>query len=113
MRTATNPRHQPIRYDRYIEIHETVINRYYASGFIGEDTLEFNVLKRGVIELKGEIACLGNILIDVHKILILQSGNSNVRSDLVHTSHYSYNASVRGFGSIFLYDNAHPHHLHP
>jgi hypothetical protein len=110
--TTTNSKHQPISFGRYIEIHETVMNQYHASGFIGNNTLEFGVLKTGVIELKGEIACLGNILITVHKTLIAPGGMSRNKSDYVQTKTYVYNAAVRNCGNILRYDNVHIHSGH-
>jgi hypothetical protein len=80
-----------------------------ASGFVCEHTLIFERLA-GLYTLKGEIACLGNIVIAVNKTIEILESDSD--DDLVQTSEYSYNASVRGAKSFLRNDNAHPHEGH-
>ena len=80
-----------------------------ASGFVREQTLTFEKLE-GLYTLRGEIACLGNIVITVNKTIeILESDGDD---DFVQTLTYSYNASVRGAKSFLRNDNAHPHDGH-
>jgi len=78
-------------------------------GFIHEDNLTFEP-KFGLVWLKGEIACKGQILITVFKILDVLEGEG--ARALVQTSRYNYNASVQGYGNIIRRDNAHAHPGH-
>jgi hypothetical protein len=104
-----NPKHQPIPFHRYQEIHLTYIEKVVARSFIQKNTLEFRPLL-GVINLSGEIACLGNILITVEKSLICEGYGS---ATTVYTDIYNYNACVRGYGNIFRHDNSHAREGHP
>lgn len=101
MKLNTPSKHGPNRIDRYIDIHETVINQFKARGdFIGRETLCFRPLPRA-FRLTGEIACLGNILISVDKLLAVVDPINK----LVQTKWYSYNVSIRGYHNLLRYDN--------
>jgi hypothetical protein len=79
------------------------------SGFVSAHTLIFEKLE-GLYTLRGEIACLGNIVVTVNKTIeILESDSED---DIVQTSGYSYNASVRGAKNFLRNDNAHSHEGH-
>lgn len=109
MRTNTGA-HAPNNFSNYERIHETVLNQFRESDFIGRETLKFSPWQRYYddlsipqIRLYGEIACRGKIVIRVEKYLdILENSDNN---PLVQTVSYAYNASVQGFGNIFRYDN--------
>jgi Family of unknown function (DUF6516) len=103
--------HAPILFRNYRTIHETVMERFKVSRFVGEETLEFTNQLPGVIELRGEIACLGNLLITVEKYLRILSGEGD--NALVQTSYYIYNVSLRGYGNVLRYDNSHDRPGHP
>lgn len=98
-------KHGPNRFDRYQEIHETVMERLRKEGFILSDNLEFRVLGNGLIELEGLIECLGGIRVEVDKLIEVISGDGP--DALVQTARYSYNASLAGRGNILRYDNPH------
>ncbi len=87
---------------------------FYREGFVLSDSLEWEVTP-GFITLVGEIGCLGNIVVRVHKILRLVDARSTVDdADCeVQTMRYAYNAFVRGHGNILRHDNIHPHPGHP
>lgn len=88
------------------------MRQFIDCGFVEAETLEFtNELPR-VIQLKGEIACRGNILITVEKSLRVQ-GDARGDNALVSTSYYTYNASVQGHGNVLRYDNTHDRPGHP
>lgn len=74
-------------------------------GFVLSDNLAFQVLGGGLIELVGVIECLGEIRIEVDKLLEVVSGDGP--DALVQTARYSYNASLAGRGNILRYDNPH------
>lgn len=109
--------HGPNLFRSYRSIHETVMEQFKASGFVGAETLAFSNDLPGVITLEGEIACRGNIIVTVEKYLKILSGDGN--NAIVETFRYSYNVSVRNEGNIFRYDNSHDrpghtdrHHKH-
>lgn len=95
--------HAPNRISPYMEIHETVLANFRDSGFVYENTLDFNQ-EGSIIIGRGEISCLGEIVIDVYKMLSIYDLNYR----FVQTSKYSYNVFVRGYGNIFRYDNLDP-----
>lgn len=109
MKVSLN-RHGPNRFKAYREIHETVINQFMDSGFVGFETLEFNPIPKGFL-LEGEIACQGEIIITVEKFLEILSGEKD--NATVQTVWYAYNASVRNRGTIFRYDNQDDDYLRP
>jgi hypothetical protein len=108
---SENPRHRPNRLDKYQNTHESYIDNFVSEGFIGEHTLWFESSKSGLIYLKGEIACPGQILIATEKTLKPIQGSGESR--LVQTVRYQYNVSVRGEGNVFRYDNLHSRPGHP
>jgi hypothetical protein len=103
-------RHGSNRFKTYREIHETVIGQFVSRDFIKTTTLKFDPCPEGII-LSGEIACLGNIVIGVDKLLDILSGSGD--NAIVETCWYSYNAFVRGYGNILRYDNQHDEFLRP
>ena len=106
-----NPKHRPIKFNRYQEIHDSYLDSFLREGFIADHTLIFSGSNFYRFSLKGEIACLGNILITVDKTLeVLQDYRKNA---LVQTVMYNYNVSVRGYGNVFRYDNSHSRIGHP
>jgi len=84
------------------------MGQFRAEGFVEQDNLEFEPLS-GTIRCKGEISCLGDIVIAVDKLLEVLDGD---RDPDVQTFLYAYNASVRGAGSFLRHDNAHAHPGH-
>jgi Family of unknown function (DUF6516) len=79
--------------------------------FVVHDTLQLFDQKAAGIYLAGEIACLGNIIVDVMKRLEVVPGPGGA-GVWVQTVVYAYHVNVRGAGPIFRYDNQHPDHLH-
>lgn len=94
--------------------------------FVGHDGTKFRDARAdeyrtpGIV-LQGGIACLGNIVLTVRKFLEILDGPRD--NPEVETRIYSYNVSVRGYDTIFRYDNEHgelflhpghpdPHHKH-
>ncbi len=104
-------KHAPCRLDTYLTVHENVMDRFKRSGFVGDDTLSVDDFSQaGFYFMQGEIACLGNIVITVYKIIdIVASGDV----PMVRTSRYSYNVRVMGQHNLFRYDNWHAHRGHP
>ncbi len=99
---ARTDRHGPIRFKSYREIHETVMNQFVSRDFVKNQTLAFSFFPYG-IRLKGEISCLGGIVVTVDKFLDIL--NEEETNPLVQTLWYAYNASVRDHGNILRYDN--------
>ncbi len=60
-------------------------------GFVLSDNLTFQVLGGGLIELVGVIECLGEIRVEVDKLLEVVSGDGP--DALVQTARYSYNGA--------------------
>ncbi len=111
--TSTNPRHRPNRFDKYQQIHDKYIQSFITEGFIDEKSLDYLKFAHDICEitLRGEIACLGQILITVDKDIKIVSGCGDAA--LVQTIMYEYNVSVRGYGNVFRYDNSHSRPGHP
>jgi hypothetical protein len=97
--------------DTYLTVHENVMDQFRCSDFVGDDTLSVDDFSQaGFYVMQGEIACLGNIVITVYKIIdIVASGDVPI----VRTSRYSYNVRVMGQHNVFRYDNWHAHEGHP
>lgn len=111
----TDP-HGPNNFGRYVETHDTVLSQFQARDFVSRHTLNFSQYGNS-IQLSGEIACLGNIVIQVQKILDVVEPPQVVRYNVapllqkparewtVQTSEYSYNVSLQGHSNLFRYDN--------
>jgi hypothetical protein len=104
-------KHSPSRLDTYLTVHENIMDQFRRSDFVGDDTLTVDDFSpAGFYVIQGEIACQGNIVITVYKILdIVVSGEVPE----VRTSRYSYNVRVLGKHNVFRYDNCHAHQGHP
>lgn len=85
--------------------------------FVAEDRTAFtrapeDEYRRPGVFLQGGIACFGNLVVTVHKFLEILS-DPDEENPLVETRFYKYNLSVRGYDTVFRYDNDHPWFLHP
>lgn len=85
------------------------MDQFRSGGFVGNDTLAFDFGSSGTLSMKGEIACLGRIVIRVEKNLVLEGEGSD---PLVRTVDYAYNAWIRGRHNILRYDNLHRYEGH-
>jgi hypothetical protein len=109
--TVSTDRHRPNRFSSYTKIHETVIRQFIDTGFIGSENLAFSPQPNRKIRLKGEISCLGEIIISVDKMLdILDWVDDDA---IVQSRWYAYNASVKNHGNILRYDNQDFGYLRP
>lgn len=91
------------------------MHRLRSEGFVLDDGVEFQPIGSGYIVLAGCILCAGGIYVDVWKVLEVVEGTGP--GALVQTVEYSYNAAIRGLGSLLRYDSPHPghrphHHVH-
>jgi hypothetical protein len=94
------------------------MDRYVMRGdFVGYDGTRFRPAREdeygtpGIV-LQGGIACIGNLVLTVNKFLeILSRPDDDI--PIVETRLYKYNLSVRGYDTVFRYDNEHPWLLHP
>lgn len=104
-------KHGPNRFAVYESIHETVMARFQAEGFVLSHNLTFEDVGADTLFLggpdfgRGEIVCAWGIRIDVEKYLRVLSGDG--RNALVQTYRYSYNASLAGYGNIIRYCSPH------
>jgi len=78
-----------------------------ARGFVLADELELSVYGAGYLVISGQIRCLGDILIDVDKVLKVVDGTGE--STRIQTAWYRYNARIPGRGIVVRYDAPHPH----
>lgn len=101
-------RHGPCPLRSYLETHETVLNQFRRSEFIGGDSLELTDLHT-LLRMEGEIGCRGKIVIHVDKILEFTDDEGK----FVQTRYYAYNVLIRGRGNLFRYDNQHEEMLYP
>ena len=107
MKRATDS-HSPTRFKTYRQTHDSVFNKFIDRGFVSDSTLEFCPYPNA-FRLAGEIACLGEILIQVDKFLdILEGCNDDA---IVCTRWYAYNVSIKNYGNVFRYDNQDPDYL--
>ena len=83
------------------------MQRFLRDGFVRSENLFFDDLGNGLIELGGEVECVGDIYIDVQKTLEIVSGDG--ANATVQTINYSYNAYLKGVGNILRYDSPHDH----
>lgn len=74
-------------------------------GFVASDTLTIQPYGDDLL-MQGEIACQGEIIVTVLKLLTFSG------SDLIQTTRYVYNVRVLGMGNVFRYDNSHMHSGH-
>ena len=95
-------RHGPTRFSTYRETHGRVMNQFRSRDFVSSETLKFFPYP-DCFRLKGEISCLGDILVTVDKLIDILSGQDD--NAIVQTRWYTYNASVRGYSNILRYDN--------
>jgi hypothetical protein len=107
--------HGPNRITNYFETHETIMGQFVDRGFILSDTLEVLPYGARYIVITGSLACLGDIRLDVSKLLEVVDGEGGMAR--VQTVEYSYNANLPGVGNILRYDSPHPdhncfHHVH-
>ena len=91
------------------------MGRFVDSGFIIEDTLSIYPYGARLIIITGSLPCLGDIRLDVHKLLRFVTEDQGP-NELVQTIEYSYNANLP-IGNIVRYDSPHPdhnqfHHVH-
>lgn len=108
-------KHGPNRITNYFETHDAIMGQFVDGGFILADTLEIVPIGAGYIAILGSVSCLGEIELDVWKILEVVDGHGSTAR--VQTIAYAYNAHLRGIGNIFRYDSPHPdhnryHHVH-
>jgi hypothetical protein len=86
------------------------MEKFYSSGdFVCRDTLTWTAAA-GTLTLEGEIACKGNIVIAVWKVLDVLDSSDDPE---VQTVRYAYNAFVRDCDNIVRHDNVHAHPGHP
>jgi len=102
--------HQPIRLSWYRRIHDTVMQKFRADYFVGNDTLEFAKARDNGLALVGAIGCLGRIIISVDKEFKVTHGDDG--KPWVQTDTYSYNAYIQGKGTFLRWDNVHAHPGH-
>jgi hypothetical protein len=104
------PKHGPQRILQYYEIHETVMESFRRSGFVGPDTVELIPIQKRLF-VAGQIGCKGRIVIGVVKELEY-IGAPYDPNPYVQTIMYAYNVSVHGVGNVFRYDNQHTYRGH-
>lgn len=100
--TSERSKHSPAKLSTYVDTHNAIMGQFRSRDEIGQDTLEL-LRMGGQSILVGEIACIGNIVIQVFKILQYDAAQG-----MVHTVRYAYNVSYYNHGNLFRYDNQHP-----
>jgi hypothetical protein len=104
MPSTTGNRHGPHRFDHYEKVHDSNMQMLAAEGFVLDDDLRFQPLGDQQIALTGVVRCQGQILVEVEKILEVQSGRGHTA--FVQTTAYRYHAQVLGVGNILRYENS-------
>lgn len=101
----TADRHQAVRFDRYFEIHGTVMAQFVADRFVEEDGVDFADMGDGTIMVDGTIRCGGCLDIRVLKTLTVLDGEGACA--FVQTTQFTYNVSLRNIGNVFRYCSSH------
>ncbi len=104
-------KHSPNALRSYLEIHETVMERFRREGFVEIDALEVYPLGASNLKMEGQISCEGGLVCRVEKLLEVVDAN-NPNNPLVQTVRYAYNVHLAGGRNLFRYDNAHRHAGH-
>lgn len=100
-----SPKHSPAKFEHYLQSHQNNLEQFYQEGFVCCDTLSFEDFGE-FVELKGEIGCIGGIIISVCKVI------EYVDEEHVQTCSYAYNVRKLNKGTWFRYDDAHAHEGH-
>lgn len=104
-------KHSPNGLRSYLDIHETVLQRFEREGFIDAHDIEVTALGGGAIEISGQIRCEGGLVCTVEKTLqIVDASNSD--DPAVQTVAYAYNVHVVGHHNLLRYDNVHTYPGH-
>jgi hypothetical protein len=86
-------KHGPNRLSRYLEIHNTVIQRFFGGDVVSAEELTFSELGDVVFLMEGTIYCAQRLRIEVSKRLEIVDGLSS--DPLVRTVGYSYSAVIQ------------------
>ena len=105
-------KHAPIELGKYIEIHDAAMRSLERDKHVepGGDGLTLDHAARGYL-MRGRIRCIGGILIDVTKLLEIQSGGGPTA--MVCTSAYTYHVLLEGVGNVLRYCGPHDTPEHP
>ena len=80
------------------------MSKQLDNGFVLGDTLVIDPYGKDLV-MHGHIACMGDIIVRVFKILECSGADS--ADPLVRTVEYAYNVWLYGANNIFRYDNQH------
>jgi hypothetical protein len=97
-------KHGPNRFDNYEHVHRKVMDGFLRDGFVLAEDLRFEDLGDGQITLTGTITCVGDILVEVEKALVVVDGTGATAR--VQTRYYRYHATHSGNGAILRYENS-------
>ncbi len=98
-------RHGPIRLQRYLEIHETVLGHLEYRGLLVEESLQLLPGALGQLQIVGDVVLRDRVLrLRVVKGLEMLDEDDD---PCVQTSFYSYNVHLPGRGNVFRYDSPH------
>jgi len=103
-------RHQPISWVKYMDIHETAMDRFHKDGIVINDSLTWNLSEFPVVILSGQIELRGGLILEVLKSLIVTNHTKKSRGQ-IQSQDYSYNLRRKGKknSAIFRYDSWHVH----
>ena len=102
--------HGPNRLSSFLHIHDAILNKFAAHGFVGQQQYEATPFM-DFVWMSGWIHCRGRIVIQYDKKLVVVDELAG--EPLVQTEMYTYNASVQNGHNIVRYDNQHPEYLRP
>lgn len=109
------PNHSPNLLRSYLEIHDTVLAGYIREGdFVGKEDVEvvpYSSRSRPGFLFKGEVGCIGEIVISMEKFLEITKDGPTPGNPWVETRWYNYHVFIRNWRSIFRYDNQDPEYM--
>lgn len=104
---------RPHRFADYQHVHDSNMQMLKAEGFVLDDDLRFQPFGDQLIALTGAIRCEGEIIVEVEKMLEVQSGSGH--NAFVLTTQYRYHAMLPDGRNILRYENSDHHqfdHVH-
>ena len=100
------PKHGWHEISGYFQVHDTVISKCQASGFVETDGLKVEDYGDGFIVMSGSLGC-GCLRLEVTKSLEVREERG---AKFVRTVAYSYNVSLSQTGCVLRYCSPHADH---
>ena len=103
-------RHQPIAWDKYMDIHQTAMDWFHNKKIVLDDSLVWDESDYPVVRLTGQIELNGGLVLEVEKSLLVTK-NKKTKIEMIQAQDYCYNLRLKDKkrSAVFRYDNWHIH----